>query len=259
MKIPAAFDDIRPFEPEELPQVYDRLLADPQFRAVMAYAMPDVPFDQLAALIRSCHTNLEFQMRLCHGFLHRLLDKASAGCTMDTTAVSAQHRYTFVSNHRDIVLDSALLSVMLIDHHFPTTCEIAIGDNLLSLPWVKDLVRVNKSFIVRRGLSPRETLASSKLMSDYMHFVIEEKQDNIWIAQREGRAKDSDDLTQPAILKMMAFGGQRGSVQQRLSCPAPSCPRHRDMDFLPCRRQWPWHSSCPARNRSSGSAARRGS
>ena len=136
---------------------------------------------------------------------------------MDTTAVSAQHRYTFVSNHRDIVLDSALLSVMLIDHHFPTTCEIAIGDNLLSLPWVKDLVRVNKSFIVRRGLSPRETLASSKLMSDYMHFVIEEKQDNIWIAQREGRAKDSDDLTQPAILKMMAFGGQRGSVQQRLS------------------------------------------
>ena len=217
MKIPAAFDDIRPFEPEELPQVYDRLLADPQFRAVMAYAMPDVPFDQLAALIRSCHTNLEFQMRLCHGFLHRLLDKASAGCTMDTTAVSAQHRYTFVSNHRDIVLDSAFLSVMLIDHHFPTTCEIAIGDNLLSLPWVKDLVRVNKSFIVRRGLSPRETLASSKLMSDYMHFVIEEKQDNIWIAQREGRAKDSDDLTQPAILKMMAFGGQRGSVQQRLS------------------------------------------
>ena len=136
---------------------------------------------------------------------------------MDTTAVSAQHRYTFVSNHRDIVLDSAFLSVMLIDHHFPTTCEIAIGDNLLSLPWVKDLVRVNKSFIVRRGLSPRETLASSKLMSDYMHFVIEEKQDNIWIAQREGRAKDSDDLTQPAILKMMAFGGQRGSVQQRLS------------------------------------------
>ena len=211
------FDAIRPFEPEELPEVFERLLGNAQFAQVVAYVFKDVPFDMLAQKMRACKTDLEFQVAFCYPFIKGLLQKASLGCDMNVDAIDMEKRYTFVSNHRDIVLDSALLDVLLVDAGCKTTCEIAIGDNLLSLPWVKDLVRVNKSFIVRRGLSPRETLASSKLMSDYMHFVIEEKQDNIWIAQREGRAKDSDDLTQPAILKMMAFGGQRGSVQQRLS------------------------------------------
>lgn len=135
---------------------------------------------------------------------------------MDVSNISNSRRYTFVSNHRDIVIDPAFLGKGLIDNGFNTTCEIAIGDNLLSLPWVKDLVRIDKSFIVRRGLPPRETLAASKLMSDYMYFVIEQKHDNIWIAQREGRAKDSDDRTQPAILKMMAMGGGKGSVTEKL-------------------------------------------
>ena len=104
---------------------------------------------------------------------------------------------------------------MLFDAGCDTTTEIAIGDNLLKLPWVKDLVRINKSFIVERSLSMRQMLVSSKRMADYMHFVISEKNDNIWIAQREGRAKNSDDRTQEAILKMMAMGGE-GSVKQRL-------------------------------------------
>lgn len=216
MKVPVEFDSIRPFEPEELPMVFERLFADPQFRHVLAYALPGLPFEKVRDNILSCKTNLEFQLKVCYGFVQSLVDKLTAGCDMDASSVDVSGRYTFVSNHRDIVLDSGFLDKLLIDSGFKTTCEIAIGDNLLSLPWVKDLVRVNKSFIVRRGLSPRETLVASRLMSDYMHFVIEEKHDNIWIAQREGRAKDSDDRTQPAILKMMAMGGGRGSVVEKL-------------------------------------------
>lgn len=216
MKVPVEFNSIRPFEPEELPQVFERLFADPQFRKVLAYALPGMPFEKVRDKILSCKTNLEFQIKFCYGFVQSLVDKLATGCDMDVSSVDVSGRYTFVSNHRDIVLDSGFLDKLLIDNGFKTTCEIAIGDNLLALPWVKDLVRVNKSFIVRRGLSPRETLVASRLMSDYMHFVIEEKHDNIWIAQREGRAKDSDDRTQPAILKMMAMGGGRGSVVEKL-------------------------------------------
>lgn len=209
------FDAIRPFNPEELPEVYERLLSDPQFRQVMAYILPDVPVDAIRGKMMTCRTNLDFQLAFCYDFLNNLVARTSTGIDMDSSAIDKTKRYTFMSNHRDIVLDSAFLDKLLIDLKFTTTCEIAIGDNLLSLPWVKDLVRVNKSFIVRRGLSPRETLAASKILSEYMHFVINTKNDNIWIAQREGRAKDSDDRTQPAILKMMSMGGQ-GTVAERL-------------------------------------------
>ena len=216
MNIPAKFDPIRSYEPEELPAVYDRLIADPQFRAVMEYVFSGVPYDALAAKIRSCRTNLDFQKQLCYGFLASLLVKVSDGCTMDSSRVDVGNRYTFMSNHRDIVLDSAFLDKMLVDAGFRTTCEIAIGDNLLAAPWIEDLVRVNKSFIVRRSAAIKEMLANSRLLSEYMHYVIAEKHDNVWIAQREGRAKDSDDRTQQSLLKMMAMGGE-GSVAERLA------------------------------------------
>ncbi len=209
------YDAIRPFEPEELPAAFDRMLSDPQFRAALAYALPGVPIEALDHEIRKCKTCLEFQVRFCHKFLENLLAKASTAFTFDCSAISRQGRYTFVSNHRDIVLDSALLALKLIDSGFGTTCEIAIGDNLLAAPWIKDLVKLNKSFIVERSASLREMLASSKRMADYMHYIIGRKHDNIWIAQREGRAKDSDDRTQTALLKMMAMGGE-GSVAERL-------------------------------------------
>ncbi len=215
MTIPEAFDSIRPFEPEELPQAYDRLLADKQFVEVLAFLYPGVPAEAIAAKMRQCRTNLEFQKTFCYTFLEQLLLKVAKGCDMDTSKVDVTKRYTFVSNHRDIVLDSALLDKLLIDAGFTTTCEIAIGDNLLSLPWVRDLVRVNKAFIVERSLPPRQMLLASKRLAEYMHFAIAQKNENVWIAQREGRAKDSDDRTQPAILKMMAMGGE-GSPAERL-------------------------------------------
>ncbi len=213
--IPEKFNDIRPFEPEELPEVFDRLIADQQFCSVLSYLYPGVPVESIAAKMKGCKDNLAFQKAFCYQFLHGLLKKASLGCDADFSAIDLDARYTFISNHRDIVLDSALLDVLLIDSGCSTTCEIAIGDNLLSLPWVKDLVRVNKSFIVQRSLSMREMLVASKTLSEYMHYAIECKNENIWIAQREGRAKDSDDRTQEALLKMMAMGGE-GSAIDRL-------------------------------------------
>ena len=215
MKIPEQFDPIRPFEPDELPDVFDRLLQNEQFCSVLAYLYPDVPKEALAAKMHACKDNLDFQKTFCYGFLVQLLARLSKGCDIDIASLDTDSRYTFISNHRDIVLDSALLDKLLIDAGFNTTCEIAIGDNLLKLPWVKDLVRVNKSFIVERALSMREMLMASKRLSEYMHFVIAEKNDNVWIAQREGRAKDSNDRTQEAILKMMVMGGD-GSIIDRL-------------------------------------------
>ena len=215
MKIPQEFDTIRPWEPEDLPEVYERLLGNPQFKQVLAYLYPQVPFEMIALKLKACKTNMEFQLVFAYDFVHGILKKAATGCEMDCAAIDNTRNYTFISNHRDIVLDSAILDVLLVDNKFKTTCEIAIGDNLLSLPWVKDLVRVNKAFIVERALSMRQMLMSSKRLSDYMHFAIKEKNENIWIAQREGRAKDSDDRTQKSILQMMSMGGE-GSIVDRL-------------------------------------------
>lgn len=141
---------------------------------------------------------------------------ATKGCTLDATAIpNRKDRYTFVSNHRDIVLDSAYLSCLLVKNGYETTVEIAIGDNLLIKPWIKDIVRVNKAFIVQRSLSMREMLEASKTMSRYMHFAVTEKREHLWIAQREGRAKDSNDRTQESVLKMLALG-KEGNVIESL-------------------------------------------
>ena len=215
MKTPSEFDDIRPFESEELPEVYDRLLANEQFQQVLNFLYPNVPIEAIAQKMHQCKTSLEFQKVFAYPFLKGLISKASTGCDMDSSAIDNTKQYTFVSNHRDIVLDSAFLSVLLIDNKFETTCEIAIGDNLLSLPWVRDLARLSKSFIVKRGLTPRELMLASVKMARYMIFALKEKHENLWIAQREGRAKDSNDLTQKSILKMFALGAE-GTLLEKL-------------------------------------------
>lgn len=207
------FDDIRPFLPEELPEVYDRLIADPKFEAAMKFVFKDMPYEQVCALIRSGKDNLDFQKKCVYPVLKGILKKASTGMTFDFSNING-NGYTFISNHRDIVLDSALLDVSLVDSDLDTV-EIAIGDNLLVYPWIKDLVRVNRSFIVQRALTMRQMLLASAKMSKYMHYVIRGKGGNLWIAQREGRAKDSDDRTQDSVLKMLAMGGE-GSVIDRL-------------------------------------------
>lgn len=235
MNIPTEFDDIRPYSPEELPAVYEELIADEAFRHVIGKVMPGVPFETVAMQMRQCKTNLEFQKTFCYPFLHDLARKCSDGMTIDCDAIQGDgYPHTFITNHRDIVLDSALLSVLLVDNG-QNTVEIAIGDNLLIFPWIKKLVRINKSFIVQRALTMRQMLEASARMSRYMHFAIGEKKENIWIAQREGRAKDSDDRTQDSVLKMMAMGGE-GSIVERLKglniAPAAISYEYDPCDYL---------------------------
>lgn len=214
MNIPAEFNEIRPYAPEELPQIYEELIADPAFRAVVESVMPGVPFEMLAMKMHQCKTNLEFQKVFFYGLLWDLVKKTAEGLTFDCSALTDETKnYTFISNHRDIILDSAFLSILLIDKGM-NTVEIAIGDNLLIYPWIQKLVRINKSFIVKRGLNMRQKLEASALMSRYMHFAVTSKHENLWIAQRQGRAKDSNDRTQESVLKMMAMGGEGDAIDR---------------------------------------------
>lgn len=214
------FDEIRPYGAGEVKQAVESLLADRQFSRLLKGFVPWLPNWMRNGLVRlafvGVNTPLQFQLRFIKPIIRRLLRKCSNGYTFAYSGIApGPERYTFISNHRDIVLDSAILDLMLHEHHFPTTCEIAIGDNLLIYPWIKTLVKLNKAFTVKRGLSPRELMESSQRMSRYMHYAIQEKRENIWIAQREGRAKDSSDHTQESLLKMFAMAGE-GSIIDRL-------------------------------------------
>ena len=206
------FDEIRPYEPEEMKKAFEDLLNDRQFQVVLKGFVPWLPKSVRNGLLRLAFTGvktpLDFQKRFMKPVVNYIIRKHTDGCSFDDAKLrNYESRFTFVSNHRDIVLDSAFLDVKLVNAGYPTTVEIGIGDNLLIYPWIKRLVRMNKAFTVRRGLSLRETLAASQLMSRYIHYAVTQKKENIWIAQREGRAKDSDDRTQDAVLKMLAMGG----------------------------------------------------
>ena len=223
MAIPSEFNDIRPYEAEEMKQAFEELLADRQFNVVMKGFAPWLPKSLRNGLLRlafrGVKSPLDFQVRFMKPVVKYVMRKHTDDCTFDDWALDVfpspqQKRYTFISNHRDIVLDSAFLDVLLIEAGYPTTVEIGIGDNLLIYPWIRRLVRMNKAFTVRRGLSPKEMLRSSQLMSRYIHYAVTQKHENIWIAQREGRAKDSNDHTQDAVLKMLAMGYERGERKE---------------------------------------------
>ncbi len=202
--IPAEYDEIRPYVAEEIPQICEELLADPEFRAIIGYIYKDVPFEYVAAQMRSAKDNVEFQKALIYPFLKEVLKKLSSGLTVSIENKENLCKSLCISNHRDIIMDSALLCVVFIES-VGNTVEIAIGDNLLIRPWIKKLVRLNRSFIVQRSASIREMLASSKRLSSYMHYTIAERHQPIWLAQREGRAKDSNDRTQEGLIKMLSM------------------------------------------------------
>jgi hypothetical protein len=218
------FDEIRPYESGEMKQAFNDLINDRQFSLLLKGFAPWLPKGLRNGLLKlafiGVKTPLDFQMRFMKPIVWHIIRKHTDGCTFDDTALKGNHishlssltshldeRFTFVSNHRDIVLDSAFLDVLLVKAGYPTTVEIGIGDNLLIYPWIKRLVRMNKAFTVRRGLTAHEMMRSSQLMSSYIHYAVTQKKENIWIAQREGRAKDSDDKTQDSVLKMLAMGG----------------------------------------------------
>ena len=211
------FDEIRPYEAGEMQQAFNDLLNDRQFSTILKGFVPWLPKGLRNGLLKlafvGIKTPLDFQKRFMKPVVNWIIRKHTDGCTFDDSKLECrtesklEKRYTFLSNHRDIVLDSAFLDVLLIAAGHQTTVEIGIGDNLLIYPWIKRLVRMNKAFTVRRGLTAHEMMRSSQLMSRYIHYAVTEKRENIWIAQREGRAKDSSDHTQDAVLKMLAMGG----------------------------------------------------
>ena len=206
------FDEIRPYEAGEMKQAFNDLLNDRQFSTMLKGFVPWLPKGLRNGLLKlafvGIKTPLDFQKRFMKPIVWHVIHKYTDGTTFDDAQLPDDKslRYTFLSNHRDIVLDSAFLDVLLVKAGYPTTVEIGIGDNLLIYPWIKRLVRMNKAFTVRRGLTAHEMMRSSQLMSRYIHYAVTQKKENIWIAQREGRAKDSDDRTQDSVLKMLAMG-----------------------------------------------------
>ena len=201
----AKYDDIRPLLPEEVPGAIEGLIALPELRAICERLGLSWSWEELSALLRSCRSVEDFKQRVSYHWVKQVM----RGCCTSVELTGTEQlrlggAYTYVSNHRDIVLDSAFLNVLLADAgaKYP---QIAIGDNLMIYPWVETLVKLNGSFLVRRGLQGRQVLLAAKLLSEYMHEAVAEGQ-SIWIAQREGRAKDSSDHTQPALLKMLAMG-----------------------------------------------------
>ena len=239
------FDEIRPYEAAEMRQAFEELLADRQFSTIIKGFVPWLPKSLRNALLKTAFigvkTPLDFQLRFMKPIVKYIMRKHTDGVTFDDQALLAtgsayEQRYTFVSNHRDIVLDSAFLDLLLVKAHYPTTVEIGIGDNLLIYPWIKRLVRMNKAFTVRRGLTAHEMIRSSQLMSRYIHYAVTEKRENIWIAQREGRAKDSSDHTQDAVLKMLAMGAKvdaNSPLTAHLS-PLNIVPLTISYEFDPC-------------------------
>lgn len=206
------FDDIRPYAEGEMKEAFDSLINDRQFSRMLRGLVPWLPVGIRNAIFRLLFIGIkspqDFQVRYMKAVVRHVLRKCATGWSYNfDKSLRLDGSYTFMSNHRDIVLDSAILDVMMHDYGFKKTVEIAIGNNLLIYPWIKTLVRMNKAFVVNRGLTPKETLRSSIHMSQYMHFAINQKHENIWIAQREGRAKDSNDLTQESVLKMLVLGG----------------------------------------------------
>lgn len=200
------FEDIRSYNDNEYRSKAAALLNEPQFKSVIAAVMPGVDYELFSKKMLSIDSINNFQKEIIVPFLNNLIDKATTGLECEGIEnLSQDKNYLFMSNHRDIVLDASFLCISLFRNGFDT-CEIAIGSNLLIYDWITDLVRINKSFIVKRGVGVRQALEAAKQLSAYIHYAINEKKQSVWIAQREGRSKDSNDRTQEALIKMLTLG-----------------------------------------------------
>jgi Acyltransferase. len=199
------FDDIRPLHDSEVPETIARLISDGYFKRAVEPFIKPFSWEQFSIALTSCKTKHEFQATIIYPVMKKLIEKTTTEMSGHLWEKMEENKsHLLISNHRDIVLDAAFLNILLFGKKRATT-EIAIGDNLLIYPWIEELVRLNKSFIVKRGVSVRQMLEVSKHLSDYIHDAVENRNQSIWIAQREGRAKDSNDKTQVSLLKMLTL------------------------------------------------------
>jgi hypothetical protein len=214
MKYPAEFNDIRCFDDSEVAVYLPKLLAEPTVQQVLGMLLGPELMQKMQQAAPSLQTVYDFQSTFIIGLLKALMAKTTAGVQLlGAEKLDKSAAYLFMTNHRDIVLDSAFLNAMLFFNGFQTT-QIGIGNNLLIKPWIEWAVRLNKSFVVRRDGGVREQLLISKHMSAYMRYVLTQVNESIWIAQREGRAKDSNDITAPAIIKMLNMSGEGTFVEK---------------------------------------------
>jgi 1-acyl-sn-glycerol-3-phosphate acyltransferase len=214
MQISQEFDDIRPYRDEEIPDMMLRLLEDPVFLRVLKKLFQDeAKLSEVQEAMRQTNTIEAFQLRFMVPFLENIINRSTRGLFISGLEnLEKDQSYLYISNHRDIVLDSALLNVQMYKYGYKAT-EIAMGSNLLIYQWIEVLSRVNRSFIVKRNIPVKQMLESSKLLSEYIRLCIKNNGDSIWIAQREGRAKDGFDQTQPSLLKMLNMSNKDEFIQ----------------------------------------------
>lgn len=209
------FNDIAPYEDSEFHEKMKQLVKEPGFLHAINYTMPPEGVPALIEDLLKIRTKYDFQRQVMFPFLEMLAKTTTSGITLGGVKyLNPSLSYSFITNHRDIVLDASFLNLAFLRRGFPTS-EVAIGNNLLIYDWITDLVRLNKSFIVKRNTGLREGLEAAKKLSAYIHYCILEKHESIWIAQREGRAKDSSDHTQESLVKMLSIAGQ-GSFMDKI-------------------------------------------
>lgn len=210
------FSDICPYDDSVFHEKMQALVKEPAFLHAIGYTMPKEAIPGLIDELLKIDNKYDFQHLIMYPFLEMLAKKTTSGITIGGTKYyNSALNYVFITNHRDIVLDASFMNLAFLRQGMPTT-EIAIGNNLLIFDWISDLVRLNKSFIVKRNTGMREALQAAKQLSGYIHHAILDKKQSVWIAQREGRAKDSSDHTQDALIKMLALGGHSGSFLDNL-------------------------------------------
>lgn len=209
------FSDICPYDDSVFTDKMKTLVEEPGFLHALSFCVPPDGVEAMKQELLSIDNKHDFQVLVMFPFLQMVAKNTTAGISMGGMRnYNSTLNYTFISNHRDIVLDASFMNLAFLRNGIPTT-EVAIGNNLLIYDWITDLVRLNKSFIVKRDTGMREALMAAKKLSAYIHHAILHKHESVWIAQRQGRAKDSSDHTQEALVKMLALGGE-GTFMDRI-------------------------------------------
>jgi len=186
--------------------------AHPMVKSMLKFIYPQASEEYIQEKLDNCNSIRDFQTNVISRGIQNVLSRSSHGLTTSGfDKLEKDTAYFYISNHRDILLDTCLINISLFNHDLVMTAS-AIGDNLVKKSFLLELARLNRNFLVQRGLSPREMLKSSKLMSEYMAEKILVDKRSIWIAHREGRTKDGNDVTQQGVLKMMSLGKGDASV-----------------------------------------------
>ncbi len=208
------FDAIRPFYDAEVNQAIQSSINHPMMKALMSFTFPDVEDSVWKEQLVKTHSIRDFQCNFIYASIQKVLSNTSDGLTTSGfEKLEKNTAYLFISNHRDIILDTSLLNAALFEHGLVMTAS-AIGDNLVKKSFLKTLSKLNRNFLVQRGLSPRELLQSSKLMAEYIAQLLLRENRSVWIAQREGRTKDGNDATHQGVLKMLAMGSDEQDLMQ---------------------------------------------